>query len=76
MKNWQLSEFTFKDVQIIVSLQNDKSLAAPLSELKVRTLTQNNGRVASFTYNENKIHFQEICYMLQNEEWDKILEIL
>lgn len=76
-KSWLLDRLTVKDGDIEVVLKNGKTFKSPLSELKVRKQVDKYDRKEVYlSYQKEKIHFKEIPWMLEDEEWKQIFKIL
>lgn len=76
-KSWLLDRLTVKDGDIEVVLKNGKTFKSPLSELKVRKQVDKYDRKEVYlSYQKEKIHFKEIPWMLEDEEWEQIFKIL
>lgn len=76
-KSWLLDEFDVKGDSIKVKLKNGDVVTWPFSELKVRMQADKYDRKEVYlTCGEKKIHFREIPFMLEDEQWEAIFEFL
>lgn len=76
-KGRMLEEFTFDGQNVTVKTQKGKTFTAPLAETKVRIQEDQYERKEFFlSHGADKVAIKEIGYMLADEEWDKLKEIL
>ena len=76
-KSWRLEEFTIDNDTLTFRTQSGKEITGKLEELKIRTQTDKYGRTEVFVKKgDEKLHFKEISWMLEDTEWEEIFEIL
>lgn len=76
-KRYYLDEFECKDGIIKITTQGGKSICAPLAVLKVRFQKDTyDRRECRLQHGNDKLFFQEIPGMLEEEEWDTLFAIL
>ena len=76
-KSIKLDTFTYDGETITIKTLNKKELSAPLSELKIRFNIDNAERKNyTISHNKKKIRFMAMPFMLEDEEWEEIDNIL
>lgn len=76
-KSAKLDTFTYDGETITIKTLNRKELSAPLSELKIRFNIDNAERKSyTISHNKKKINFVAMPFMLEDEEWEEIDNIL
>ena len=76
-KSWLLDEFIFDNNQITFKVRNGNVISASILDLKVRYQKDNYERIEVYITNGNeKLHFKEIPWMLTDEEWEDVFNIL
>ncbi len=76
-KSWLLDEFVYEEGIVTIKLKNGKVLSAPLAEIQMKKQKDSYDRQEMYlSHHGNKIHFKEIPYMLTDEEWEELLNIL
>lgn len=73
-KSWLLKRFKVNGDKIYIETLNGKIFSASVSECKIRYQKDKYNRY-EFIINsgEEKIHFKEISYMLDDDEWEDII---
>ena len=76
-KSWLLNEFTIDDNMLTVSTLKGNQIIAPIDELTIRVQTDNYDRKEVYVkWNNEKLHFKEMPGMLDDDDWEKLFEIL
>lgn len=72
-----IEEFAFDGQNVTVKTKKGKTFTAPLTDTKVRIQEDQYNRKEFFLYHgEDKVIIKEVGWMLTDEEWDKVKEIL
>ena len=76
-KSWLLDEFIIDGDTITIRTKAGKELKGKLRELRIRVQADKYERREVFIQKDKeKSHFKEIPWMLTDEEWDEIFEVL
>ena len=76
--SWMLDEFILENEILTIKCKNGNILESPLKDVIAKYQTDKYDRREFIvkTNDGQKLHFKEMSYMLEDEEWDKIAEIL
>ena len=76
-KSWLLDEFSIDNEILSFKTKAGKTITAPITDLRIRVQVDNYDRHEVYvTHGKEKLHFKEIGYMLSDEEWEEIFDIL
>lgn len=76
-KSWLLDEFRFENDILFIKCRNGNTMEAPLSEIDASYAVDNYDRHEFYLkHNGKKLHFKEIPWMLEDDEWEMIKSIL
>lgn len=74
-KSWLLKRFQVEGVNIHIETMNGATFTAPLEKCVFRYQKDGYGRLEIWVKTESeKIHFKEIPFMLEDEEWEDIVD--
>lgn len=75
--SWLLDEFIFDGKKVIIKIRNGKEISANIEDLEANySVDKYYRREFKIKTKSEKIRFKEIPYMLKEEQWDEICEIL
>lgn len=75
--SWLLDEFIFDGKNVVIKIRNGKEISANIEDLEANySEDKYYRREFKIKTKSEKIRFKEIPYMLKEEQWDEICEIL